>query len=175
MVIGIFIIVVVSFVVGLLFINIFLLVGLDFYGLFIVVLVVSGLVLLLGYYWVFDCFFKFLVVLFILFMGVVVVLLLICGFVGDVVVSWVSIDFSFWILVNLVFLIFLMGWMFGLVEMCVWLLLWMFFCVCDIEYIVMLKEVEFDFNFGYGVIVVMVMFSIIFICLDVYFCSIVVI
>ena len=69
---------------------------------------------------------KLLVVLLTLLTGVAAASLLIRGPVGDVAASWVSTDPSPWTLANLAFLIPLMGWMPGPVEMCVWPSLWMF-------------------------------------------------
>ena len=116
----------VSFVAGLLLTNIPGLAGQDPYGLSIGVLVVSGLVLLLGHYRALDRLSKLLVVLLTLLTGVAAVSLLIRGPVGEVAVSWVSTSSSPWTLANLAFLIPLMGWMPGPVEMCVWPSLWMF-------------------------------------------------
>ena len=123
---GTFTIAAVSFVAGLLLTNIPLLAGLDPYGLSIAVLAVSGLVLLLGHYRALDRLSKLLVVLLTLLTGVAAASLLIRGPVGDVAASWVSTDPSPWTLANLAFLIPLMGWMPGPVEMCVWPSLWMF-------------------------------------------------
>ena len=62
---------------------------------------------------------------------------------------------------NLAFLIPLMGWMPGPVEMCVWPSLWMFSRARDTDHTATLKEAEFDFNLGYGVTVVTAMFFVI--------------
>lgn len=145
----------------LLLTNIPLLAGLDPYGLSIAVLAVSGLVLLLGHYRALDRLSKLLVVLLTLLTGVAAASLLIRGPVGDVAASWVSTDPSPWTLANLAFLIPLMGWMPGPVEMCVWPSLWMFSRARDTEHTATPKEAEFDFNLGYGVTVVTAMFFVI--------------
>ena len=110
----------VSFVAGLLLTNVPGLTGWDPYGLSIGVLVLSGLILLLGHYKALDRLSKLLVALLTLLTGVAAVSLLIRGPVGDVAASWVATDPSPWTLANLAFLIPLMGWMPGPVEMCVW-------------------------------------------------------
>ena len=158
---GTFTIAAVSFVAGLLLTNIPLLAGLDPYGLSIAVLVVSGLVLLLGHYRALDRLSKLLVVLLTLLTGVAAASLLIRGPVGDVAASWVSTDPSPWTLANLAFLIPLMGWMPGPVEMCVWPSLWMFSRARDTDHTATPKEAEFDFNLGYSVTVVTAMFFVI--------------
>ena len=151
----------VSFVAGLLLTNIPGLAGQDPYGLSIGVLVVSGLVLLLGHYRALDRLSKVLVLLLTLLTGLAAASLLIRGPVGDVAASWVSTDPSPWTLANLAFLIPLMGWMPGPVEMCVWPSLWMFSRARDTEHTASPKEAEFDFNLGYGVTVVTAMFFVI--------------
>ena len=151
----------VSFVAGLLLTNIPGLAGQDPYGLSIGVLVVSGLVLLLGHYRALDRLSKLLVFLLTLLTGLAAVSLLIRGPVGDVAASWVSTDPTPWTLANLAFLIPLMGWMPGPVEMCVWPSLWMFSRARDTEHTASPKEAEFDFNLGYGVTVVTAMFFVI--------------
>ena len=124
-------------------------------------LAVSGLVLLLGHYRALDRLSKLLVVLLTLLTGVAAASLLIRGPVGDVAASWVSTDPSPWTLANLAFLIPLMGWMPGPVEMCVWPSLWMFSRARDTEHTATPKEAEFDFNLGYGVTVLTAMFFVI--------------
>ena len=154
---GTFTIAAVSFVAGLLLTNIPLLAGLDPYGLSIAVLVVCGLVLLLGHYRALDRLSKLLVVLLTLLTGVAAASLLIRGPVGDVAASWVGADPSPWTLANLAFLIPLMGWMPGPVEMCVWPSLRMF-SRADTDHTATPQEAEFDFNLGYGVTVVTALF-----------------
>ena len=151
----------VSFVAGLLLTNIPGLAGQDPYGLSIGVLVVSGLVLLLGHYRALDRLSKLLVFLLTLLTGLAAASLLIRGPVGDVAASWISTDPTPWTLANLAFLIPLMGWMPGPVEMCVWPSLWMFSRARDTEHTASPKEAEFDFNLGYGVTVVTAMFFVI--------------
>ena len=158
---GTFTIAAVSFVAGLLLTNIPGLVGQDRYGLSIGVLVVSGLVLLLGHYRALDRLSKLLVFLLTLLTGLAAASLLIRGPVGDVAASWISTDPTPWTLANLAFLIPLMGWMPGPVEMCVWPSLWMFSRARDTEHTASPKEAEFDFNLGYGVTVVTAMFFVI--------------
>ena len=151
----------VSFVAGLLLTNIPGLAGQDPYGLSIGVLVVSGLVLLLGHYRALDRLSKLLVFLLTLLTGVAAASLVMRGPVGDVAATWVSTDPSPWTLANLAFLIPLMGWMPGPVEMCVWPSLWMFSRARDTEHTASPQEAEFDFNLGYGVTVVTALFFVI--------------
>ncbi|MGB1417597.1 MAG: NRAMP family divalent metal transporter [Synechococcus sp.] len=151
----------VSFVAGLLLTNVPLLGGFNEYALAVAVLVVSGLVLLLGHYKALDRLSKLLVALLTLLTGVAAVSLLIRGPVGDVGASWLATDPSPWTLANLGFLIPLMGWMPGPVEMCVWPSLWMFSRARDTEHTASPAEAEFDFNLGYGVTVVTAMFFVI--------------
>jgi Mn2+/Fe2+ NRAMP family transporter len=150
----------VSFVAGLLLTNVPGLTGWDPYGLSIGVLVVSGLILLLGHYKALDRLSKLLVALLTLLTGVAALSLLIRGPVGDVAASWVATDPSPWTLANLAFLIPLMGWMPGPVEMCVWPSLWMFSRARETEHTASPAEAEFDFNLGYGVTVVTALFFI---------------
>ena len=151
----------VSFVAGLLLTNVPGLTGQDPYGLSIAVLVVCGLVLLLGHYRALDRLSKLLVVLLTLLTGVAAASLLIRGPVGDVAASWVSTDPTPWTLANLAFLIPLMGWMPGPVEMCVWPSLWMFSRARDTEHTATPQEAEFDFNLGYGITVLTALFFVI--------------
>ena len=151
----------VSFVAGLLLTNVPGLTGQDPYGLSIAVLVVCGLVLLLGHYRALDRLSKLLVVLLTLLTGVAAASLLIRGPVGDVAASWVSTDPTPWTLANLAFLIPLMGWMPGPVEMCVWPSLWMFSRARDTEHTATPKEAEFDFNLGYCITVLTALFFVI--------------
>ena len=158
---GTFTIAAVSFVAGLLLTNIPVLSAQDPYGLSIGVLVVSGLVLLLGHYRALDRLSKLLVVLLTLLTGIGAASLLIRGPIGDVAASWVGADPSPWTLANLAFLIPLMGWMPGPVEMCVWPSLWMFSRARDTDHTASPEEAGFDFNLGYGVTVVTAMFFVI--------------
>ena len=150
----------VSFVAGLLLTNVPPLAGQDPYGLSIVVLVVSALVLVLGHYRALDRLSKLLVVLLTLLTGVAAISLLFRGSVGDVAGSWVSTDPSPWTLANLGFLIPLMGWMPGPVEMCVWPSLWMFSRARDTEHTASPQEADLDFNLGYGVSLITAFFFV---------------
>ena len=144
---------------GLLLTNIPLLAGLDFYGLSIAALAVSGLVLLLGHYRALDRLSGLLVVL--------------ChpahgdrGCIaadprprrgcGGELGEYRSQPLT---LANLAFLIPLMGWMPDRWR-CV-TPLWMFSRARDTEHTATPKEAEFDFNLGYGVTVVTAMFFVI--------------
>ena len=151
----------VSFVAGLLLTNVPVLGGFNEYALAVAVLMVSGLVLLLGHYKALDRLSKLLVALLTLLTGVAAVSLLVRGPVGDVGASWLATESSPWTLANLGFLIPLMGWMPGPVEMCVWPSLWMFSRARDTEHTATPAEAEFDFNLGYGVTVVTAMFFVI--------------
>ncbi len=151
----------VSFVAGLLLTNVPLLANFNTFGLAIAVLAVSGLILLLGHYRALDRLSKVLVVLLTLLSGVAALTLLVRGSVGDVAATWVGTTPSPWTAANLAFLIPLMGWMPGPVEMCVWPSLWMFSRAQDSKHSASLKEAEFDFNLGYVVTVVTAVFFVI--------------
>ena len=151
----------VSFVAGLLLTNVPLLANFNTFGLAIAVLAVSGLILLLGHYRALDRLSKVLVVLLTLLSGVAALTLLMRGSVGDVAATWVGTTPSPWTAANLAFLIPLMGWMPGPVEMCVWPSLWMFSRAQDSKHSASLKEAEFDFNLGYAVTVVTAVFFVI--------------
>jgi Mn2+/Fe2+ NRAMP family transporter len=127
----------------------------------IAVLAVSGLILLLGHYRALDRLSKVLVVLLTLLSGVAALTLLMRGSVGDVAATWAGTTPSPWTAANLAFLIPLMGWMPGPVEMCVWPSLWMFSRAQDSQHSASLKEAEFDFNLGYAVTVVTAVFFVI--------------
>jgi Mn2+/Fe2+ NRAMP family transporter len=144
----------VSFVAGLLLTNVPMLANFNTFGLAIAVLAVSGLILLFGHYRVLDRLSKVLVVLLTILSGVAAMTLLFRGPVGDVAATWVSTTPSPWTAANLAFLIPLMGWMPGPVEMCVWPSLWMFSRAADSNHQATFKEAEFDFNLGYVVTVV---------------------
>ena len=144
----------VSFVAGLLLTNVPLLANFNTFGLAIAVLAVSGLILLLGHYRALDRLSKVLVVLLTILSGVAALTLLLRGSVGDVAATWVGTTPSPWTAANLAFLIPLMGWMPGPVEMCVWPSLWMFSRAVDSNHQATFKEAEFDFNLGYAVTVV---------------------
>ncbi len=158
---GTFTIAAVSFVTGLLLKNIPIFSSFPPMDLSIGILVVSGLILLLGQYRALDRISKVLVTLLTLFTGIAVISLITRGPLGDVGSSWINSDPSPWTLTNLSFLIPLMGWMPGPVELCVWPSLWMFSRSKDINYKPNLKEAEFDFNLGYLITVITAIFFVI--------------
>ena len=141
----------VSFIAGVLLRNVPLLGGFNPYGLSMAVLVVSGVILLLGRYRALDRLSKLLVAMLTLLTALAAATLLIRGPVGDVASSWFAVDPNPWTLANLGFLIPLMGWMPGPVEMCVWPSLWMFSHAKDVKHTASLAEAEWDFNIGYGI------------------------
>ena len=151
----------VSFVAGLLLTNVPVLAGFDAYGLAIAVLLISALLLLFGHYRALDRISKLLVALLTLLTGIAALSLLIRGPVADVATSWAAADPSPWTWANLGFLIPLMGWMPGPVEMCVWPSLWMFSRARDSHHTASRQEAEFDFNLGYGVTVATALFFVI--------------
>ena len=144
----------VSFVAGLLLTNVPMLGNVNTFALAIAVLVLCGLILLFGHYRALDRLSKVLVVLLTLLSGVAALSLLLRGPVGDVAATWVGTTPSPWTAANLAFLIPLMGWMPGPVEMCVWPSLWMFSRAVDSNHQATFSEAEFDFNLGYVVTVV---------------------
>ena len=158
---GTFTIAAVSFVAGLLLTNVPLLADSNPFALSIAVLAASGLILLFGHYRALDRLSKVLVALLTLLTGVAAASLLIRGPAGDVASTWLAADPSPWRLADLGFLIPLMGWMPGPVEMCVWPSLWMFSRARDSDHTASLKEAETDFNLGYGITVVTSMFFVI--------------
>ena len=151
----------VSFVAGLLLTNVPGLAGQDPYGLSIAVLAVSGLVLLLGQYRALDRLSKLLVLMLTVLTGLAAASLLIRGPMANVAASWVASEPSPWTLANLSFLVPLMGWMPGPVEMCVWPSLWMFSRARDTDHTATPQEAEFDFNLGYGTTVLTAMFFLV--------------
>ena len=158
---GTFTIAAVSFVAGLLLTNVPLLADSNPFALSIAVLAASGLILLFGHYRSLDRLSKLLVALLTLLTGVAAASLLIRGPAGDVASTWLAADPSPWQLADLGFLIPLMGWMPGPVEMCVWPSLWMFSRARDSDHTASLQEAETDFNLGYGITVVTSMFFVI--------------
>lgn len=158
---GTFTIAAVSFVAGLLLTNVPLLADSNPFALSIAVLAACGLILLFGHYRALDRLSKVLVALLTLLTGVAAASLLIRGPAGDVASTWLAADPSPWQLADLGFLIPLMGWMPGPVEMCVWPSLWMFSRARDSDHTASLKEAETDFNLGYGITVVTSMFFVI--------------
>ena len=155
---GTFTIAAVSFVSGLLLTNIPLFSTFPAMDLSIGILVVSGLILLFGHYRALDSISKTLVILLTLFTFFAVISLVSSGSFSNVDIGWINTDPSPWKLANLSFLIPLMGWMPGPVELCVWPSLWMFSRSKDTEYKPRVDEAEFDFNLGYIVTVITAMF-----------------
>ena len=158
---GTFTIAAVSFVAGLLLTNVPVLAQVNPFALAIAVLAASGLILFMGKYRALDRLSKLLVALLTLLTGVAALSLLLRGPAGDVASSWVAADPSPWQMADLGFLIPLMGWMPGPVEMCVWPSLWMFSRARDSQHTASLKEAEADFNLGYGITVLTAVFFVI--------------
>tara|TARA_Y100001968_G_scaffold183133_1_gene167745 strand:- start:16254 stop:17561 length:1308 start_codon:yes stop_codon:yes gene_type:complete len=157
---GTFTIAAVSFVSGLLLTNIPVFANFPPMDLSIGVLVLSGLILLLGHYRALDRLSKVLVTILTLLTLFAVISLVKSGSFGEVDISWFKTDPSPWSLSNLAFLIPLMGWMPGPVELCVWPSLWMFSREKDSDYKPNLREAEFDFNLGYLVTVITALFFV---------------
>ena len=158
---GTFTIAAVSFVAGLLLTNVPVLAQVNPFALAIAVLAASGLILFMGKYRALDRLSKLLVALLTLLTGVAALSLLLRGPAGDVASSWLAADPSPWQMADLGFLIPLMGWMPGPVEMCVWPSLWMFSRARDSQHTASLKEAEADFNLGYGITVLTAVFFVI--------------
>ena len=158
---GTFTIAAVSFVAGLLLTNVPVLAQVNPFALAIAVLAASGLILFMGKYRALDRLSKLLVALLTLLTGVAALSLLLRGPAGDVASSWSAADPSPWQMADLGFLIPLMGWMPGPVEMCVWPSLWMFSRARDSQHTASLKEAEADFNLGYGITVLTAVFFVI--------------
>ncbi|MBL6798662.1 MAG: divalent metal cation transporter [Synechococcus sp. BS307-5m-G39] len=158
---GTFTIAAVSFVAGLLLTNVPVLAQFDPFALAIAVLAGCGLILLMGHYRALDRLSKLLVALLTLLTGVAALSLLVRGPAGDVASSWLAADPSPWQMADLGFLIPLMGWMPGPVEMCVWPSLWMFSRARDSQHTASLQEAETDFNLGYGITVLTAVFFVI--------------
>ncbi len=157
---GTFTIAAVSFVSGLLLTNIPIFYEYPPMDLSIGVLVVSGLILLVGQYKALDRISKILVSLLTL-LTFFAVLSLINGGGGErLYASWIDSNPSPWKLSNLSFLIPLMGWMPGPVELCVWPSLWMFSSSKNNNYIPTLAESEMDFNLGYLITVITAIFFV---------------
>jgi len=157
---GTFTIAAVSFVSALLLTNIPLLSGFPPMDLAIVLLVISGFILVLGQYKALDRLSKVLVALLSFLTLVAVISLLNRGSFGNVDINWINSDPSPWKLSNLSFLIPLMGWMPGPVELCVWPSLWMFSRSKDTNYQPNVAESEFDFNLGYAITVITAIFFV---------------
>tara|TARA_Y100001968_G_scaffold77862_1_gene69130 strand:- start:401 stop:1702 length:1302 start_codon:yes stop_codon:yes gene_type:complete len=157
---GTFTIAAVSFVSGLLLTNITIFSTFPPIDLSIAILVVSGLILLLGHYKALDRISKILVSLLTLLTFFAVISLINSGSFANVDMSWFNSSPSPWQLSNLAFLIPLMGWMPGPVELCVWPSLWMFSSSRENNYTPNVKEAEFDFNLGYVLTVVTAIFFV---------------
>ena len=157
---GTFTIAAVSFVSGVLLTNIPILSIFPPMDLSIGVLVISGLILLLGKYKALDRISKILVTLLTLFTLFAVISLLSRGSYSNIDVSWINTNPSPWKFSNLAFLIPLMGWMPGPVELCVWPSLWMFSRNKETNYQPNLQEAEFDFNLGYLITVITAIFFV---------------
>ncbi len=139
----------VSFVTGLLLTNIPLFSLFPPMDLAIGILIVSGLILLLGKYQALDRISKILVLLLTVLTSFAFISLIQRGSLGDININFINSTPSPWKLENLAFLIPLMGWMPGPVELCVWPSLWMFSKSKDTNYVANKEEAEFDFNLGY--------------------------
>ena len=158
---GTFTIAAVSFVSGVLLTNIPIFSDFPAMDLSIVILVISGLILLFGEYRALDRISKFLVALLtFLTLFAVMSLLTKSSLSESLTTSWIDPKISPWKLSNLSFLIPLMGWMPGPVELCVWPSLWMFSRVKDSSYKPKVEESEFDFNLGYLITVITAIFFV---------------
>ncbi len=146
---GTFTIAAVSFVTALLLTNIPIFAAFPPMDLSIGVLVSSGLILLLGQYKALDRISKILVVLLTLLTSFAFLSLLRSNSLDFIDINLIKSTPSPWTLTNLSFLIALMGWMPGPIELCVWPSLWMFSRSKDSKYIANTNEAEFDFNLGY--------------------------
>ena len=158
---GTFTISAVSFVSGLLLKNIFIFSSFPPLDLAIGILIVCSLIIVIGQYKALDRISKILVFLLTLLTLFAVISLLIKGPAGDINNSFFNSNPSPWNLKNLGFLIPLMGWMPGPVELCIWPSLWMFSRAKDSKHIATLKEAEFDFNLGYLITVITAIFFLI--------------
>ncbi len=150
----------VSFVSGLLLTNIPIFSTFPPMDLSIGVLVLSGLILMLGQYKALDLISKVLVLLLTLLTAIAVISLFNQLSPGDIQLNFFNSSPSPWKLSNLAFLIPLMGWMPGPVELCVWPSLWMFSKAKNSNYIPKQEEAEFDFNLGYIITVVTAVFFV---------------
>ena len=158
---GTFTISAVSFVTGLLLKNIVIFSSFPTLDLAIGILIVCSLILFIGQYKALDRISKILVFLLALLTFFAVISLVIKGPAGDINNSLFNSNPSPWNFSNLGFLIPLMGWMPGPVELCIWPSLWMFSRAKDSNHIATLKEAEFDFNLGYLVTVITSIFFLI--------------
>ena len=157
---GTFTIAAVSYVSGVLLTNIPLLAEFPPMDLSIGVLVISSFTLLLGQYKALDKISKTLVTLLTILTLFAVISLLGRGSYQNVDINWINPNPSPWQLSNLAFLIPLMGWMPGPVELCVWPSLWMFSRSQETNYQPNINEAEFDFNLGYIITVITAIFFV---------------
>ena len=144
----------VSFVTALLLTNIPVFSSFPPMDLAIGVLVICGLILLLGQYQALDKISKILVLILSVLTSFAFVSLIQSGSAGNIDINFLNSTPSPWKIENLAFLIPLMGWMPGPVELCVWPSLWMFSKSHDNNYIAKQEEAEFDFNLGYSITVI---------------------
>jgi len=144
----------VSFVTALLLTNIPVFSAFPPMDLAIGVLVVSGIILLLGQYQALDRISKVLVFILSFLTGFAFLSLIHRGAIGNIDINLLNSTPSPWKLDNLAFLIPLMGWMPGPVELCVWPSLWMFSKSQETKYVAKQEEAEFDFNLGYSITVI---------------------
>ncbi len=144
----------VSFVTGLLLTNIPFFSYFPAMDLAIGILVLSGLILLLGQYQALDRISKALVLILTFLTSIAFFSLIQRGSLGDIDINFINSTPSPWRLENLAFLIPLMGWMPGPVELCVWPSLWMFSKSRSTNHIANKEEAEFDFNLGYLITVI---------------------
>ena len=158
---GTFTISAVSFVTGLLLKNIVIFASFPALDLAIGILIVCSLILFIGQYKALDRISKILVFLLTLLTFFAVVSLLIKGPAGDINNSFFNSNPSPWTFSNLGFLIPLMGWMPGPVELCIWPSLWMFSRSKESKHTATIKEAEFDFNLGYLITVITAIFFLI--------------
>ncbi len=158
---GTFTISAVSVVSGLLLKNIIIFSSFPELDLAIGILVVCSLILFIGQYKALDLISKILVFLLTLLTFFAVISLLVKGPVGDINNSFINSNPSPWNMSTLGFLIPLMGWMPGPVELCIWPSLWMFSKAKDSKHTATLKEAEFDFNLGYFITVITAIFFLI--------------
>ena len=158
---GTFTISAVSVVSGLLLKNIVIFSSFPELDLAIGILIICSLILFVGQYKALDRISKVLVFLLTLLTFFAVISLFIKGPVGDVNNSFFNSVPSPWTFSELGFLIPLMGWMPGPVELCIWPSLWMFSRAKDSKHTASLKEAEFDFNLGYFITVITAIFFLI--------------
>ena len=158
---GTFTISAVSFVSAKLLKNIVFFSSIPDLDLAIGILVICSIILFVGQYKTLDRLSKILVFLLTSLTFLAVISLLIKGPAGEISNNFLNSNPSPWTLSNLSFLIPLMGWMPGPVELCIWPSLWMFSRAKDTKHTATLKEAEFDFNLGYLITVITAIFFLI--------------